>query len=204
MKKNNKELPIQKKSARERILAKAQELFYVQGFKNTGINQIIEESATAKASFYQYFKSKDDLALAYLNYYESRVVNSMARLMEKYPNMNEFIHAWTRLMKRDIKYRYKKNFNGCPFANFASQLEKDENTQISEKVQGIIDRMYNHFDTYFEKAIKAKSIKTNYSPHTLARRMVQSYEGAMMMAKITNDLSYVYELEETLKDLVKR
>ena len=84
------------KSAKDRILEKAQDLFYTQGFQNTGINQIIEESGTAKASFYQYFKSKDDLALSYLKYYEARVLNTMHSLMKKYPSIEEFIEAWTK------------------------------------------------------------------------------------------------------------
>jgi AcrR family transcriptional regulator len=45
-------------SVRERILKTATHLFYIQGIKNTGINQIIAESMVAKASFYQYFPSK--------------------------------------------------------------------------------------------------------------------------------------------------
>ncbi len=37
-------------SVRERILQTAMKLFYSQGIKSTGINQIIEESKVAKAS----------------------------------------------------------------------------------------------------------------------------------------------------------
>ena len=51
---------------RERILETAQNLFIHQGFRSTGINQIIKEAKVARASFYDHFPSKDDLGLAYL------------------------------------------------------------------------------------------------------------------------------------------
>ena len=53
-------------SSRERIIATANELFYRQGYHQTGINQIIEESGVAKATFYSNFKSKEELCVEYL------------------------------------------------------------------------------------------------------------------------------------------
>jgi AcrR family transcriptional regulator len=54
-------------SPRERILNTASILFHKQGYNNTGINQIIADSGVSKASFYDHFKSKDDLCLEFLN-----------------------------------------------------------------------------------------------------------------------------------------
>ena len=50
----------------ERILAVASELFYRQGYRATGINEVIARSGVAKATFYNHFPSKEDLCLAYL------------------------------------------------------------------------------------------------------------------------------------------
>ena len=51
---------------RERIMTVASELFYKQGYRATGINEVIEKSGVAKATFYNHFPSKDDLVHAYL------------------------------------------------------------------------------------------------------------------------------------------
>jgi AcrR family transcriptional regulator len=51
---------------RERIMSVAADLFYKQGYRATGVNEVIEKSGVAKATFYSHFPSKDDLALAYL------------------------------------------------------------------------------------------------------------------------------------------
>ncbi|MBT1004247.1 TetR/AcrR family transcriptional regulator [Paenarthrobacter sp. DKR-5] len=54
-------------SARERILETAFALFYARGLRAVGIDTIIAESGVAKATFYKYFPSKDDLILTYLD-----------------------------------------------------------------------------------------------------------------------------------------
>ena len=51
-----------------KIVFAAWKLFYEQGYENTTIDEIIEESGTSKGSFYHYFDGKDALlsSLSYL------------------------------------------------------------------------------------------------------------------------------------------
>ena len=53
---------------RSRIVSAAWKLFYQNGYENTTIDDIVEESQTSKGSFYHYFNSKDALlgSLSYL------------------------------------------------------------------------------------------------------------------------------------------
>ena len=57
---------ITRKSAHDRILNTASDLFYREGIKNVGIDRIIVESGVAKMSLYNNFKSKDALIEAWL------------------------------------------------------------------------------------------------------------------------------------------
>jgi AcrR family transcriptional regulator len=52
--------------ARDRLLLTAEELFYAQGTRATGVDQILETSGVGRASFYRHFASKDDLIVAVL------------------------------------------------------------------------------------------------------------------------------------------
>src|SRR6186997_61904 len=56
----------QKASARERLLAAADELFYAEGIHTVGIDRVIERAGVAKASLYSTFGSKDELVRANL------------------------------------------------------------------------------------------------------------------------------------------
>lgn len=57
---------MKRSGVRERIIIAASRLFYFEGYNQTGINQIIEEAEVAKVSMYQHFRSKEDIAVAYL------------------------------------------------------------------------------------------------------------------------------------------
>ena len=50
----------------EKILAVAYDLFSRRGVRDVGVNELIEKSGVAKATFYRHFPSKDSLVLAFL------------------------------------------------------------------------------------------------------------------------------------------
>lgn len=50
----------------DRIMAVAYELFSRRGVRDVGVNELIERSGVAKATFYRHFPSKDSLVLAFL------------------------------------------------------------------------------------------------------------------------------------------
>ena len=56
------------KKTKSKIVSAAWKLFYEQGYEDTTIEEIIEESGTSKGSFYHYFEGKDALlsSLAYM------------------------------------------------------------------------------------------------------------------------------------------
>ena len=56
------------RNTRGRIVSAAWKLFYEQGYENTTVEEIIEDSHTSKGSFYHYFDGKDALlsTLSYL------------------------------------------------------------------------------------------------------------------------------------------
>ena len=56
------------RNTRSRIVNAAWQLFYEQGYDDTTVEEIIEESGTSRGSFYHYFEGKDALlsSLSYL------------------------------------------------------------------------------------------------------------------------------------------
>lgn len=54
-------------SARERLLAAADELFYAHGINATGVDAVVERAGVALATLYNQFGGKDQLVAAYLD-----------------------------------------------------------------------------------------------------------------------------------------
>lgn len=56
--------------AAERILGAARKLFYFQGIRAVGVDEIVREAGVTKPSLYRSFVSKDELAASYLRQYD--------------------------------------------------------------------------------------------------------------------------------------
>ena len=116
---------------KERILDTVSVLFHKQGYNATGINQIIEEAKVAKASFYQHFKSKEDLCVAFLNERHSFWFNALEKLtLTQKDTKSKVMTSFDFL----IDMNQKENFRGCSFLNILSEIPSD-NVKILSVIQ---------------------------------------------------------------------
>jgi AcrR family transcriptional regulator len=122
---------MKKSELREHIINVASDLFYVNGYNATGINEIIAKSDIAKATLYSHFASKDELCIAHLKKMNSDFMEGL----------DSFIRS-----KRDIKQQilgifdylremyYKDGFNGCWCINCFAEIGP-KNVKIKEEIQ---------------------------------------------------------------------
>ncbi|MBL0738015.1 TetR/AcrR family transcriptional regulator [Flavobacterium sp. GN10] len=116
---------------KERILEKTFILFHKQGYNTTGINQIIEEAKVAKASFYQHFKSKEDLCVAFLNQRHFFWFEELQKFASKEEDTKLKILASFDFL---IYMNKKENYRGCSFLNILSEIQSD-NIKILDVIQ---------------------------------------------------------------------
>ena len=75
------------RNTRGRIIEAAWRLFYRQGYDNTTVEEIIEESGTSRGSFYHYFEGKDAL-LSSVSYLFDQKYEQLMETMD--PEMDRF------------------------------------------------------------------------------------------------------------------
>lgn len=75
------------RNTREKIIDAAWKLFYRQGYDDTTVEEIIEESGTSRGSFYHYFPGKDDLLSTLADVFD-RKYEALMRTMD--PEMDRF------------------------------------------------------------------------------------------------------------------
>jgi AcrR family transcriptional regulator len=111
------------RSARERILDTAYDLFSRHGIRAVGVDRIIETSGVAKMSLYRHFPSKDDLVLAFLQEREERWTNAWLRAEVE---RRAGAPAERLLAIFDVfgEWFARDDFEGCSFINVL--LEFDE------------------------------------------------------------------------------
>ena len=109
---------------RERLIDAAYELFSKDGVSRVGIDTILTKSGCAKASLYTNFKSKVELAIAFLDRRETvwtrgwleseikrRATSPEARLLAIFDVFDGWFH--------------KKSFEGCSFINVLLESKAD-------------------------------------------------------------------------------
>jgi TetR/AcrR family transcriptional repressor of lmrAB and yxaGH operons len=193
---SEKLMPNSKIPTRERIIRISGELFLRQGYGETGLNQIVAEANTVKASLYQHFKSKEELGTVVLQRYSTENLSLLGELMEKYPNPQDFVNAWVRILKREAK-RY--HLFGCPMANFRSQIS-ESSPDILSSIQEITETTIEMMKEYLISAQNNGYIKKNKDTEKFARYLFLSYEGVLQLWRLTGDLKSL----DDLPDIVQR
>jgi AcrR family transcriptional regulator len=108
------------KSARDRILETATELFYREGIRAVGIDTIIARSGVAKMSLYRNFASKDDLVVAFLQYRDGIYWQWWDHVMAAHPGdaARQIGDLFASLARRVSSPAYR----GCPFINTSTEF----------------------------------------------------------------------------------
>ncbi|WP_267404880.1 MULTISPECIES: TetR/AcrR family transcriptional regulator [unclassified Chryseobacterium] len=137
-------------SPKERIITTTFDLFARQGYNSTGINQIIAEAKVAKASFYQYFKSKEDLCVEFLNVRHEYWFNELHQFTSKENDIKSKIISSFDFL---IYMNEKENFRGCSFLNILSEIPMD-----NVKILNVIQNHKIDLRNYFSALVKDENI----------------------------------------------
>jgi len=105
-------------TARERLLATADRLFYEDGFNSVGIDRVIEEAGVAKATLYSAFGSKEGLIVAYLRGRLERRQERTREALAKFDTPRERVLAVFDVLDSFI---HEPGFNGCAFMNASAE-----------------------------------------------------------------------------------
>ena len=102
--------------ARQRILETATRLFYAEGVHTVGIDRIIAEAVVAKATFYKYFPSKDELVRSYIQDQDRLGRASLGALVTAEPRQS-LVALFDAIGEAAVQPGYR----GCPFLNAAAE-----------------------------------------------------------------------------------
>lgn len=190
---------ILKQSSREKIIQTANDLFYRQGYHQTGINQIIEESGVAKATFYSNFKSKDDLAVEYLRERDRTDTDATKDMIN---NVKDPYDRYMSIIEGILIHMKETDFRGCAFGNIAVEIT-DANHPIRKEVIHHEDR----FRSILRDVIRDLKDSDDKYRDINVDQMVDAYhlivEGAIVASKNYNDVWPIEKAVKLIENLVK-
>lgn len=190
---------LRKDSAKKRILEASFRLFLKQGYSLTGLNQIVEEANTVKASLYQYYSSKEELGIDVLKNYSSARLNLLKNLMNKYPYPLDFVKAWVKILKREAT---NSELHGCGMANFRAQIT-DKEKLFLEEIKIIAKNTIQTIQDYLESAKNLKILTEDAKTKELANQLFFAYEGTLQGYRLLNEKKTLDELYSLSEQILK-
>ena len=166
-----------KLSARDRLLASANELFYREGVQSVGIDRVIEHAGVAKASLYNSFGSKEELVHAYLLSRQATTTTRLTAAIEAQDNPRDKVLA---VFDSQAESQRRPGFRGCAFA--AASAESRPGGLVEEATRGYRDWLRALFT---QLATDAGA----QHPETLGRQLQLLYDGAASSGNLDHDAS---------------
>jgi AcrR family transcriptional regulator len=162
-------------SARERLLAAANELFYNEGVHTVGIDRVIEQAGVAKASLYNTFGSKDELVRAYLEARHASVTQRITEAVDRYDTSRERILA---VFEGQGELFAQPGYRGCAFARASAESQPgDQAEQAAEAYRRWVRALLT------ELATQAAAPE----PEALARQLHLLFDGSGQAARMDHD-----------------
>lgn len=165
----------QRLSARDRLLAAADDLFYAEGVHVVGVDRIVERAGVTKASLYNTFGSKDELVRAYLENHFRRRQARVAQILASHATPRERLLAVFAEVEGLLA---GSAFRGCRFISAAAESGPGEAGEVvAEKYRAWLWSLF----TDLAKAAGARDSKQ------VGRQLFLLYDGAAVAARMDED-----------------
>jgi AcrR family transcriptional regulator len=166
---------LDRRSARERLLAAADELFYEEGVHTVGIDRVIERAGVAKATLYSAFGSKDELIRAYLQARHAARRERMTRRLARYDTPRERLLGVFDVLGESFA---EPGFRGCAFVNASAEARP------GSAIEEVSDESRAWVRSLLAELARAAGAT---DPERLARQLALLYDGATVGARMDRD-----------------
>ncbi len=171
-----------KMKTRDQILSKGARLIHAQGYKATGLKQILGAAGIPKGSFYFYFTSKDDFACAVIDHFTGSIDGIFDRYLrddgiEPLERLNGLLDYYESAFKKS------KATLGCPIGNLSLELA-DTNEELRQRLQDAVEGFIAQIESCLEEAKSSGQVPFELSTEDTARFIFHGLEGAIMHMKV--------------------
>lgn len=178
-------------TTRQRLIETGRRLFYAHGFRNVGLDQILDEVGISKTAFYKHFPGKEDLMLAVLQEQSRWLQNSFKELIRERAGRRaaDQLYGLFDVVEQIINC---DEFHGCIFVNVAMEfpLPHDPAHREAAKNREAIENII------FEVAERAGAV----DPEGLSRELCLLMDGAYVVKQLTGETHGV----ETARRMAER
>ena len=180
---------MKKLGVKERIIAAASHLFYFEGYNQTGINKILKEASVSKDSMYRYFRSKEDIAVAYLIGRHSMWMGNLENHVKTEVTSRQKIIATFDYLNDWLE---NVNYRGCGWQNIITDLPQDHD-KIRD--QAILHK--NEVREWIHKTLIADEDYSKNEAEETGDEVLILIEGAIILSQIQKNAWPIHTAKRT-------
>jgi TetR/AcrR family transcriptional regulator, transcriptional repressor for nem operon len=184
---------------RNAILDAAARIINERGFSHTSVEDLIAATGlSGKSHFYHYFPSKEALGMAVIDrQFERFTERGLAILSEP---MIEPIDRLTLFIDTLVALqRDREGGSGSPFGNLAGELA-DAHEGFRQRLDGVFERWTEQLDALLREV--GGQLRDGVDTVRLARFIIASLEGGMLMTRVARDVAVMEGIGEDLKRFI--
>lgn len=184
---------------RTKIIDAATALIHRKGYQQTSIDDVIHEAGLCgKAHFYHYFKSKEELGYAVVQH-GFEVYGEQGLQILRDP-MVEPLDRLNRYIDFEVSWALQAECRGgCLFGNLATEMA-DEHEGFRERLGMVFERWSSQLQAALWEA--RPQLRDDVDIARMARFIIATLEGALLMGRVTRDRSQLQAIAEDLKGFI--
>jgi len=185
-----------KMNTRDFIINKAAELFNLHGYNGCSMNDIMEATQLKKGGIYNYFKSKDEIAIEAFNYSYKKIIDRFRSRLDKEVKAVDKLKSIIDVYASFISEPLMKG--GCPIFNTAIDAT-DNHPVLKERAKEGIDSLQRYIEIKIEEGVRLGEFKKDCIPSKIASLMIINLEGAIIMSRVHGNNDHMLQTVEFLK-----
>ena len=171
-----------KPNVREKIVQAGLDQFHRAGFNGSSVEDITNLAGVPKGSFYNHFKSKEDLALEVVDRYVEQGPHALLQ-DTAVPPVKRLKRHFAALGDVFVGSGNKK---GCLLGNFSSELA-DHSAPVRRRLETSFDEWLKQIASVIREAQRAGEVDSKLKPEQLAGVLLSAFEGALLRARAAGD-----------------
>jgi TetR/AcrR family transcriptional regulator, transcriptional repressor for nem operon len=169
------------RSTRDHLIDVGLDLMHRHGFNATGLTEILQAADVPKGSFYHFFGSKEEFAVAALERYAAqRAEHSAAVLSDATVSPRKRLKRYFGDL---VKIAGQQGPSpGCMLGRFSLEIAADS-PQLRKRISASFGRWQHAIAAVIEQAVTQKELPANTDAETLAGFLLNSWEGALLRSQ---------------------
>jgi TetR/AcrR family transcriptional regulator, transcriptional repressor for nem operon len=187
---------------KQKLLDTAMQLIWEQSYGSVSVDHICERAGAKKGSFYHFFPSKSDLAVAAIDDHWRKLRPDLDRIFSPQVPPLERLAGYCDLIYEQQKQQMQKfgRVCGCPFISLGSELSTQDE-QIRKKSLQIMEWRCKYFTAAIRDAVREKLVPEQ-DCEAKARDLYACLIGGLLQAKIENSLGNIRHLKSSILRLI--